>query len=101
MDDLAASDVDSHMTVVTDHISRLHLRLADSSASAREGTRIPGRGDSKVRVYQIDESGTVGSVGQAVAAVHIGTPHKLQPVGRDGAADSSAAPRRTASGASS
>lgn len=94
--DHAVAHIDAHMSVVADHISGLLVRIADRTAPGRQRTGLPRYGDAEMSVYQIHESRAVRSVRQAVPAEHIGTTHKLLPVGSDGTSQ----PRAPAGGSS-
>lgn len=68
MHDLVIPYVDAHMALIADHVSRLLVGIADCSASARQRTGLPGRRDPEMRMDQIDKSGTVRPIGQAVSS---------------------------------
>ena len=99
MNDHTVSNIDAHVSVVTDHISRLLVRVADRSSAYSQRTGLPWHGNAKMCMNQIDKSGTVRSVCQTVAAEYIRTSDKLLPVRCNGAAPSAASSgraRRTA-----
>ena len=102
MYNLIVADVDPHMSIITDHISRLLLRFADRSAAPGQRAGISGSGDAKMCMHQIDKPGTVSPVCQTVSSKYIRISHKLQSIGCDGTSSSgrTAAVRRTSSGGS-
>lgn len=85
MYNLIISYVDSNMPCITDHIPWLLVRITDGPASACQRTGLSRRGNSKMRMHQIDESGTVRSICQTVASGYIWATYKLKPVGSNGA----------------
>ena len=81
MHDLIIPYVNAHMALIADHISGLLVRIADCSAAACQRTGLPGRGDTEMCMHQIDKSGTVRSIGQAVSPQYIRASHKLKSIG--------------------
>lgn len=85
MHDLVVTYINTHMARIAHHISRLLIRIADRTPASGQCSGLSGGGDAKMSVYQMDKSGTVRTVRQAVASAHVRIAHKLQRIGRNGA----------------
>ena len=84
MHNLSVTDINTHMTVIADHIPREHLRLADCTSASCQGVGITGCGNTTCRIDQMDKTGTVRSVGQAVSSIYIRIADITESCGCDG-----------------
>ena len=84
MHNLVISYVNTHMSVIADHISRHLFRIADCSAAPSLCAGSTGKGDSEMGMHRHGKTRTVCPIGQARSAIYIGISHKLQSIGCDG-----------------
>ena len=79
MYNLSVTDINTHMTVIADHIPREHLRLADCTSASCQRVGITGCGNTTCRMDQMNKTGTVRSVGQAVSSIYIRIADMVEP----------------------
>ena len=84
MYNLSVTDINTHMTVIADHIPREHLRLADCTSASCQRVGITGCGNTTCRMDQMNKTGTVRSVGQAVSSIYIRIADITESCGCDG-----------------
>ena len=63
MNDLAVSDINSHMACIADNIARLRLGVADPYARRPLLSGSPGNRNSEMLVNALDKTGAVRAVG--------------------------------------
>ena len=84
MHNLSVTNINTYMTVIADHITREHLRLADCTSASCQGVGITGCGNTTRRMDQMNKTGTVRSVGQAVSSIYIRIADITESCGCDG-----------------
>ena len=88
MDDLSAADVEGYMVNasaggIKEEVAGLKTVQAHRSTAGGLGGRGSGKSDAEVGKNRLNETGAVGSFGQAGSAINIGITHKLYRVGSD------------------
>ena len=88
MDDLSAADVEGYMVDasagrIKEKVTCLETVQAHGSAASCLRGCGSGKSDTEVGKNGLNETGAVGAVGQAGAAVNIGITHKLYRIGSD------------------
>ena len=83
MYDRTTAHVDCYMTGVTDDITRLGLGVGYAHTTASHRTGGMWQADTEVCIYGFDKSGTVRTIGQALAAPYIRVADKLGRIGYD------------------
>ena len=71
MHNLSVTNINTYMTIITNHITRQHLRLTHCAPASCKGVGITGCGNTTCRMDQVNKSGTVRSIGQAVSSIYI------------------------------
>ena len=88
MNDLSATNVEGYMVDasaggIKEKVTCLETVQAHRSTAGGLGGRGSGKSNAEVGKNRLNETGAVGSVSQAGAAINIGITHKLYRVGSD------------------